>query len=55
MMRRSLVTLAAAAILPLAAWVGGYDFDSRGFWQAYLFLCTALVAVFTWFSAGIDE
>lgn len=55
MTRRILVTLAAAAVLPLTAWVGGYDFDSRGAWQAYLFLWTAIVAALTWFSTGLDK
>jgi hypothetical protein len=34
-LRRILVSLLPLPAMAAVAWVGGYDFDSRGFWPAY--------------------
>ncbi len=50
--KRIIVTACVPAFVAVLAWVAGYDFDSRGFFQAYLLLVTALVTVYAWLFSG---
>lgn len=53
--RRALYTLAAPAFCASLAWVGGYDFDTRGIGPAYLFFIAGFCAVVVWSYPGWDE
>ena len=43
--KRIAAGLAVLAFWAMLAWVAGYDFDSRGFWQAYALLWATATAV----------
>ena len=41
---RWLTTLSVFPLMALTCWIGGYDFDTRGFLPAYGFLVTCVMA-----------
>ena len=50
--KRIIATACVPVFVAVLAWVAGYDFDSRGFFEAYLLLVTALVTVYAWLFSG---
>lgn len=52
---RILVSLLAMTQGPLMAWLGGYDFDTRGFGLAYLYGCSVFLFFMTYFYPGWRE
>jgi hypothetical protein len=48
-MKRIACTAAVPVFAAALAWVGGYDFDVRGFWPAWGLLSTVLVCFWVWF------
>ena len=53
--QRIAAALAVPCTFALVAWVGGYDFDTRGFGPAYtLFMCIA-ATLFVWFFPGWED
>ncbi len=50
--KRIIGTSCVPAFVALLAWVAGYDFDSRGFFQAYMLLVTTFVTLYAWFLSG---
>ena len=51
-MKRFLLTLCATALVPFFAWIGGYDFDSRGDAAFFTATYSLLVGIFTYLSVS---
>lgn len=52
---RWLTTLAVFPFMALICWVGGYDFDTRGFLPAYGLLISCAIAGFIYWYPGWDD
>jgi hypothetical protein len=52
MSKRMKWSLGLAAIVPVVAWLGGYNFDSRGFGAVMCSVGVAFVFVATWTFPG---
>ena len=51
-LKRIGATLAVPAVSAAVAWVGGYDFDERGFWQAYALAFVLFFMALVWLYPG---
>lgn len=49
---RIATTVAVPVVMAAAAWIGGYDFDTRGFMPAYTFLLGIGACLAVWFWPG---
>ena len=47
-MKRAVKSLAAALFVCFAFWVGGFDFNERGFWAFYLLVISSAAAWLAW-------
>lgn len=45
---RNLATAAGPVVVAVMAWLGGYNFDSRGFWPAWGFGVCVAYMVWQW-------
>ena len=51
-MKRLFTSLLPIPIIALTAWLGGYDFDTRSFGVAYVFICTIFACVIVYAFPG---
>ena len=51
-LKRICATLAVAAVSAAVAWVGGYDFDERGFWPAWSLVMVLFFSFLVWCYPG---
>lgn len=45
-------TVLTPVLIALTAWIGGYDFDSRGLSEAYTFVVTIVATAAVWLYPG---
>lgn len=48
--KRIAVTAFVPVFAAAVAWIGGYDFDSHGFWQAYALIVCVFACIAVWFA-----
>lgn len=54
-MKRIVVSLLVSALVPALAWIGGFDFDERGFIALFVCLYAIGAFVFTYAWPGWDH
>lgn len=55
MKARIFYTILAPIVVCIMAWLGGFDFDKRGFVAWVVFYCSFFSALFTWMFLGIGK
>ena len=53
-MKRIIAAISAPALVCSMAWIGGFDFDTRGNTAMFVFFASVASSVFSYLLAGLD-